>query len=157
MKKAFGILVSVVICECAGLIGSLFTRPSIAGWYAGLTKPSFSPPNWVFAPVWTVLYAMMGVAAYLVYEKGFKRPDVRKALAFFAVQLVVNVLWSIVFFGAHSLLGGVVVILPLWALILVTILRFSPLSKTAGYLLVPYFLWVSFATALTISYAALNR
>jgi benzodiazapine receptor len=157
MKKVFGILGSVLICECAGLIGSLFTRPSIAGWYAGLSKPSFSPPNWVFAPVWTVLYAMMGIAAYLVYEKGFKRPDVRKALAFFAVQLVVNVLWSIVFFGAHSLLGGVIVILPLWALILVTIMRFSPLSKTAGYLLVPYFLWVSFATALTISYAALNR
>jgi len=157
MKKVLGIIGSVLICECAGLIGSLFTRPSIAGWYAGLARPSFSPPNWVFAPVWTALYALMGIAAYLVYEKGFKRPDVRKALAIFAAQLVVNVLWSIVFFGAHSLLGGVVVILPLWALILVTILRFSPISKAAGYLLVPYFLWVSFATALTISFAALNR
>lgn len=157
MKKAFGILGSVLICEGAGLIGSLFTRPSIAGWYAGLTKPSFSPPNWLFAPVWTALYAMMGVAAYLVYEKRGQRPDVRKALAFFAVQLVVNVLWSIVFFGAHSLLGGVAVILLLWVLILVTILRFSKISKAAAYLLVPYFLWVSFATALTIAFAALNR
>ncbi len=157
MKKAFGILGSVLVCEAAGLIGSLFTRPSIAGWYAGLAKPSFRPPNWIFAPVWTALYALMGIAAYLIYEKGVKRADVRKALAYFAVQLVLNVLWSIVFFGAHSLLGGVIVILLLWALILATILLFSRISKAAACLLVPYILWVSFATVLTISFAVLNK
>ncbi len=157
MKKAFGILVSVVICEFAGMIGSLFTRPSIPGWFAGLTKPSFSPPNWLFAPVWIALYALMGVAAYLVYDKRDKSTGVRMALAFFAAQLLFNVLWSIVFFGAHSLSGGVFVILTLWALILVTILRFSRISKAAAYLLVPYILWVSFATVLTIAFAFINR
>lgn len=157
MKKAWGILGSIAICEIAGLIGSLFTRPSIPGWFAGLTKPSFSPPNWLFAPVWIALYALMGIAAYLVYEKRDKIPGVRMTLAFFAAQLLFNVLWSIVFFGAHSLSGGVFVILPLWALILVTILRFATISRAAAYLLIPYILWVSFATVLTIALAFTNR
>jgi translocator protein len=158
MKKALGIVVSIVVCELAGLIGSLFTRPSIPGWYAGLTKPSFNPPSWVFAPVWTALYAMMGLAAWLVYEKkGFGRPEGKKALTVFAVQLVLNTLWSIVFFGAHNILGAVIVIVILWAMILWTILLFHKISKAAAWLLVPYILWVSFATVLTISIYALNR
>jgi tryptophan-rich sensory protein len=157
MKKVLGILVFIVICELAGVVGSIFTTPSIPGWYAGLTKPTFNPPGWVFAPVWTILYAMMGLAAYLVYEKGPGRPEVRKALAVFAVQLVINTLWSIVFFGAHQILGAVVVIILLWVMILVTIRLFSKISGTAAYLLVPYILWVSFASVLTISLYTLNR
>jgi benzodiazapine receptor len=157
MKKALGILVSIVICELAGVIGSVFTTPSIPGWYAGLAKPSFNPPNWLFGPVWTALYALMGVAAYLVYEKGWKEGRVRKALAVFVVQLVLNALWSIVFFGAHMILGAAVVIVLLWATILASILLFSKISRTAAWLLVPYILWVSFATVLNISLYVLNR
>jgi len=157
LKKAAGIIVAIVVCELAGIIGSLFTTPSIPGWYAGLVKPSFNPPAWVFAPVWTTLYAMMGLAAWLVYEKGLKRPEVKKALAVFAVQLVLNTLWSIVFFGAHQLLGAVIVIVLLWAAILWAILLFLKISKAAAWLLVPYILWVSFATVLTVTIYVLNR
>jgi len=157
MKRPVGIVIAIVICELAGVIGSLFTMPSIPGWYAGLVKPSFNPPGWIFGPVWTALYAMMGVAAWLVYDKGFKRPEVRKALTVFAVQLVLNTLWSIVFFGAHQILGAVIVIILLWAMILWTILLFRKISKAAAWLLVPYILWVSFATILTVTIYALNR
>jgi benzodiazapine receptor len=157
MKKALGILGFVVICELAGFIGSVFTTPSIPGWYAALAKPPFNPPNWVFAPVWTTLYALMGIAAYLVYEKGPKKDEVRKALAVFAAQLVFNTLWSIVFFGAHMIFGAAIIIVILWGLIAVSIWLFSRISKVAAYLLVPYILWVSFATVLNISLYVLNR
>jgi benzodiazapine receptor len=157
MKKSVGIVVAIVICELAGLLGSVFTMPSIPGWYAGLAKPSFSPPNWIFGPVWTVLFALMGLAAYLVYEKGSKKPEVRRALTVFGVQLLLNVLWSIVFFGAHMILGALVIIVLLWAAILATILAFRGISKAAAGLLVPYILWVSFATVLNISLYVLNR
>ena len=157
MKRVAGIVVSIAVCELAGIVGSVFTMPAIPGWYAGLAKPSFNPPNWIFGPVWTLLYAMMGLAAYLVYEKGFKRPEVKKALAVFAAQLVMNTLWSIVFFGAHRILGAAVVIVLLWAMILATILLFHRISKAGAYLLVPYILWVSFATVLNASLYVLNR
>jgi benzodiazapine receptor len=157
MKKAARLVLAIVVCELAGLIGALFTTPSIPGWYAGLTKPPFNPPGWVFAPVWTALYALMGLAAWLVYEKGNKRAEVRKALAVFVVQLVLNTLWSIVFFGAHQLFGAVIVIVLLWLMILWTILLFRKISKAAAWLLVPYILWVSFATLLNVSLAVLNR
>ncbi len=157
MKKALRILITIAICEMAGVIGSVFTTPSIPGWYAGLAKPSFNPPNWVFGPVWTALYALMGVAAYLVYEKGWKEGKVRKALAVFAAQLVLNALWSIVFFGAHMILGAAVIIVLLWAMILASIVLFSKISRSAAWLLVPYILWVSFATVLNISLYVLNR
>lgn len=157
MKRVAGIVVSIAVCELAGIVGSVFTMPSIPGWYAGLAKPSFNPPNWIFGPVWTLLYALMGLAAYLVYEKGFKRPEVKKALAVFAAQLVLNTLWSIVFFGAHRILGAAVVIVLLGAMILATILLFHRISKAASYLLVPYIFWVSFATVLNVSLYVLNR
>jgi benzodiazapine receptor len=157
MKRAIGIVISVVICELAGIIGSAFTAPSIAGWYAGLTKPPFNPPNWIFGPVWTALYAMMGIAAYLVYEKGMKNKEVRRALAVFAGQLLLNTLWSIVFFGAHMILTAAVVIVLLWVGILASILLFRRISRPAAYLLAPYILWVSFATVLNSSLYVLNR
>lgn len=157
MKKALRILVFVLVCLLAGFIGSIFTTPSIPGWYAGLTKPSFNPPNWIFAPVWTTLYVLMGLSAFLVYEKGPKKRDVGTALAIFAVQLVLNALWSIIFFGAHLILGAAVLIVILWAMIVITIGLFSRISRAAAYLLVPYILWVSFATVLNISLYVLNR
>ncbi len=157
MKKAAGIVISIVACELAGIIGALFTTPAIPGWYAGLAKPFFNPPSGVFAPVWTALYALMGLAAWLVYDQGFKRPEVKKALTVFAIQLLLNILWSIVFFGAHQLFGAVVVIVLLWAMILWTILLFHEVAKTAAYLLIPYILWVSFAAVLTVAFFVLNR
>jgi benzodiazapine receptor len=157
MKRALRILAFILVCELAGIIGSFFTAPSIPGWYAGLAKPPFNPPGWVFAPVWTILYALMGLAAYLVYEKGPQRSDVRKALVVFAGQLLLNALWSVVFFGTHLILGAAVVIILLWGMIVGTIWLFSRLSKAAAYLLVPYILWVSFATVLNISLYVLNR
>lgn len=158
MKKAIRIIVFIVVCELAGIIGSIFTTPAIQGWYAGLTKPPFNPPNWIFAPVWTALYALMGISAFLVYEKkSVPGGAVRKALTVFAVQLVLNSLWSVVFFGAHMIFGAAVVIVVLWAMILATMVLFYGISKAAAYLLVPYFLWVSFATVLNISLYVLNR
>jgi translocator protein len=157
MKKPIGILVSILVCECAGIIGSLFTRPAIPGWFAGLVKSPLNPPSWLFAPVWIMLYALMGLSAYLVYEKGISRKEVKKALAVFVAQLVLNTLWSIVFFGAHMIFAAVIVIVGLWAMILATIVLFRRISRAAAYLLIPYLLWVSFATALNISLYVLNR
>jgi benzodiazapine receptor len=157
MRKTLTLIAFIVVCELAGILGSVFTMPSIPGWYAGLAKPAFNPPNWLFGPVWTLLYALMGLAAWLVYEKGVKSPDVKRALSVFAAQLILNALWSIVFFGAHMILGAAVVIILLWAMILLTSLLFRRISKPAAWLLVPYILWVSFASVLNVSLYLLNR
>jgi len=157
MKKAIRVLIFILICEGAGIIGSVFTMPSIPGWYAGLSKPPFNPPSWIFGPVWTILYAMMGLSAYLIYQSGIGKKEVKRALAVFAVQLLLNTLWSIVFFGVHMIFAAVIVILLLWGMILVTIIVFHRISKAAAYLLIPYILWVSFATVLNISLYILNR
>jgi tryptophan-rich sensory protein len=157
MKKAVTLILFIAVCELAGILGSLFTTPSIPGWYAGLIKPSFNPPNWVFAPVWTTLYALMGIAAWLVYERRRPGAGVKRALSVFAAQLIVNVLWSIMFFGAHQILGAFVLIVALWILIAATIQQFGKIAKPAAALLLPYILWVSFAAVLNASLYALNR
>ena len=149
-------VVSIVVCQGAGLIGGVATFPSIPTWYASLEKPAFNPPNWLFGPVWTTLYALMGIAAFLVWRQGIRKREVKIALGIFLVQLVLNSLWSIVFFGLHSLLGGLAVILPLWVAILLSIVAFYRISKTAGVLLIPYILWVSFATILNFFLWQLN-
>lgn len=149
-------VVSIIVCQGAGLIGSIATFPAIPTWYASLVKPPFNPPNWVFGPVWTTLYTLMGIAAFLVWRKGIRDRQVRIALAIFVVQLVLNVLWSVVFFGLHFLLGGFILIVILWVAILLSIIIFSRVSKVAGVLLIPYILWVSFATVLNFSLWSLN-
>lgn len=155
-KDIFKLVASLVACQCAGLIGSIFTKPAIPTWYATLEKPFFTPPNWLFAPAWITLYVLMGIAAFLIWRKGLNREGVKPALLIFLVQLALNALWSVVFFGFKSLLGGVIVIAVLWVAILFTILKFFHLSNAAGALLLPYILWVSFATALNISVLVLN-
>jgi len=150
------LVVSIVACQCAGLIGSIFTMPAIPTWYETLAKPSFTPPSWLFAPAWITLYVLMGVAAFLIWRKGLDIRNVKSALIIFLVQLVLNALWSAIFFGAKSLIGGAVVIVLLWIAILFTILRFFKISAAAGGLLIPYILWVSFASVLNISILALN-
>jgi benzodiazapine receptor len=147
---------SIAACEGAGLIGSVFTTPAITTWYVTLQKPTFTPPNWVFGPVWASLYALMGVAVFLIWRRGLQQDGVKAAFIIFWVQLVLNLMWSIVFFGLHSILGGVVVIIALWALVLITILRFFKISRVAGGLLVPYIVWLSIASALNVSIYMLN-
>lgn len=151
------LLASVVVAEGAGMIGSLFTTPSIPGWYASLAKPAFNPPSWVFAPVWTLLFLLMGVAVFLVWRKGTGIRQVRSALYVFAGQLVLNVLWSILFFGLHSPLAAFCEIIVLWLAICWTIVSFNRVSKAAAWLLMPYIFWVSFATLLNFSLMLLNR
>jgi tryptophan-rich sensory protein len=146
----------VLVCLIAGGIGSFFTFPSIQGWYSTLNKPFFNPPNWVFGPVWTLLYVLMGISAYLVYEKGFKQKKVRIALAMFDIQLFLNVLWSLLFFGLQSPLYGLLCIIALWFSIALTMAKFYKISRTAGSLMIPYLLWVSFASILNLFIWRLN-
>jgi len=157
MGNAVRLIVSIVVCECAGIIGSVFTTPAIPTWYAALEKPAFTPPNWLFAPAWGTLFFLMGVAAFLVWRKGSGKPQVRTALILFLAQLVLNIGWSVAFFGYECPLCGMVVILVLWVAILVTMLKFFRISVAAGALMVPYILWVSFATALNVAVYVLNR
>ena len=143
------------ICLGAGLLGMIFTSPAIPGWYASLVKPSFNPPNWIFAPVWNLLYTMMAAALFIV--SGTKSSRERSLAVYtFAGQLSLNAAWSAVFFGAQSPLGGLVVIILLWLAILLTIQRFRPISRYAAWLLVPYLLWVSFASVLNFFLWRLN-
>ncbi len=146
----------VVGTELVGNIGSLATFSQINSWYATLVKPSFNPPNWIFGPVWTILYALMGIALYLVWLKGLKKSEGRLALGAFALQLILNVKWSFLFFGLHWPLVAFVEIVLLWLAIVLTIRTFSIISKPAAWFLVPYLLWVSFAAALNFAIWYLN-
>jgi tryptophan-rich sensory protein len=156
LNDVLKLVISLIICQFAGFIGSLFTTPTIPTWYASLQKPTFNPPNWVFAPVWISLYFLMGISAFLVWRKGIENPQVNLALRFFIIQLVLNSIWSVLFFGLRSPLLGLVEIIILWTIILLTILYFFKVSKIAGILLLPYFVWVSFATVLNFSLWRLN-
>ncbi len=147
--NAWKLILAVIICELAGVIGSIFTFSSIPAWYSTLAKPGFTPPNWVFAPVWIILYALMGIAVYIVYESKVKNKSLKNmALSLFGIQLVLNAVWSIVFFGMHNTFGGLIIIALLWLSIAATMLKFYEINKTAYMLLIPYLLWVSIATAL---------
>lgn len=155
-RSLLALLVAVVVCEAVGLIGAVFTAPAIGGWYVALAKPALTPPGWVFGPVWTALYALMGVAAFLVWKRGWRRREVRIALAVFAVQLALNALWSFLFFGWHAPGIALVEIAFLWLAILATIVAFTRISRAAARLLVPYIAWVSFAAYLNYALWALN-
>jgi len=157
MVKTIKLSVSVLACLIAGFVGSVATMPSIPTWYASLQKPAFNPPNWIFGPVWTTLFIMMGVAAFLVWDKGLEKKEVRVALAVFGLQLILNVFWSVLFFGMQSPVYAFIDIIMLWASILATIIYFHGISAAAAYLLVPYILWVSFASILNLSIVILNR
>ncbi len=149
-------IIAIVFSELAGLIGSIFTAPAIRGWYTTLNKPSFNPPSWVFGPVWTTLFALMGIAAFLVWKKGWKRKDVKIALGIFIGQLVLNTLWSIIFFGLQNPGGAFVEVILLWLAIIATIIAFARISKAAAWLLAPYIAWVSFAAYLNFTIWMLN-
>ena len=148
---------SIIGCELVGIAATPFTTAGIYTWYNRIIKPSFQPPNWVFGPVWTILYALMGIAAYLVWEKGWEKREVKAALGIFGIQLVLNFLWSIIFFGNKAFGWAFVEIIVLWIFIALTIWKFYQISKTAAYLLIPYILWVSFASVLNGAIWWLNR
>jgi len=155
--RVFTFLASILVCQGAGVLGSVFTTPAISTWYAGLKKPPFNPPDWVFAPVWTTLFLLMGISLYLVWSKETPGKSKKAAVAAFAIQLALNSLWSFLFFGLHAPLLGLLDIVVLWSFILLTLLLFYHLSRPAAFLLLPYLLWVSFATALNYALFALNR
>lgn len=158
MNKITRILAIVVTCLAIGYFSGMVTRSAITTWYPTLVKPSFNPPNWVFAPVWIMLYIMMGVAGGLVWNRiDFEKETVKKALILFAVQLALNALWSYLFFGLKNpMLAGLEIIV-LWLLIYEAYIQFAKINKIAGYLFLPYLAWVSFAAVLNGCIWWLNR
>ena len=150
------LLITIFLCFMMGYLGSVATMQTLDRWYMTLVKPSFNPPNWIFAPVWSFLYLTMGIAAGLIWHKGWHRREVSNSLMFFLLQLVLNGLWSTVFFGMQSIQGGLVIILLLFISIVMTTLKFWPIQKFAGILMIPYVLWVAFATVLNTALLFLN-
>ncbi len=154
-RQLLGLAVFVAMVFAVAALGALFTSSAIPEWYAGLRKPSFTPPGWLFGPVWTLLYFSMAVAAWLVWRAGGLGAH-RAALALFAVQLALNAAWSPVFFGMHMIGAALAVIAVMWAAIGATIVLFWRVSPAAGMLLVPYELWVTFAAVLNAALWRLN-
>jgi tryptophan-rich sensory protein len=150
------LLVSIAVCQLAGIIGSVTTLGSITIWYTTLNKPSFAPPNWLFGPVWITLYLLMGISLYLIWSKGLQKKEVKIGIALFAIQLFLNAIWSPVFFGMHALQLSFYIILAMWFFIFLTIVKFYSISKPAAYLLIPYIGWVSIATVLNYFVWILN-
>ena len=156
MNKTIKFITAVLVCEGVGILGSILTIPSINTWYQALNKPSFSPPNWIFGPVWTTLYFLMGVAIFLILDKKITRAK-NNILILFSLQLFLNFLWSNIFFGLHLPLWAFIEIIFLWINILLLVILFWKYSKPASILLVPYLLWVSFASLLNLSIVILNK
>ncbi|UCG56494.1 MAG: tryptophan-rich sensory protein [Phycisphaerales bacterium] len=157
MKLAIRFIVCLVLVFSAAFLGSLFTRNAVSDWYANLNKPVFTPPNWLFGPVWTGLYVLMALSAALVWSKGLDKPAVRIALALFVVQLILNGLWTPLFFGLKMPLVAFVEIVLLWIAIVLTVAAFARVATIAALLLLPYILWTSFAAVLNFSIWLLNR
>ena len=158
MNKYVKIIIMVVTCLGVGYLSGFATQSSVDTWFQTLEKPVFNPPSWLFAPVWSTLYVMMGIAAGLVWDKiDLQREAVRNALIFFAVQLALNALWSILFFGLKNPLLALIEIVILWLMIYETYVKFAKIDRIAGYLFIPYLLWVSFAAVLNGSIWWLNR
>ncbi|MBU0530912.1 MAG: TspO/MBR family protein [Candidatus Uhrbacteria bacterium] len=158
MKKFLQLVAAVAIAHAAGVIGSFFTVTSVGTWYADLVRPEFAPPNWLFGPVWLTLFTLMGIAAWLIWiNKEKKLRECRKvALIFFGVQLGMNSIWSILFFGMQNPAAALFEIVMLWIMILATIIVFWKINKAASILLWPYLVWVSFAAYLNLMFVILN-
>ena len=154
-KSILPLLISILITLSAGFIGSFFTTSSITTWYAFINKPFFSPPNWLFAPVWTLLYILMGISAFLIWKKR-DNLKTKQAFIFYGIQLILNALWSIIFFGMHNPGLALLEIIILWLFILITLIKFYKINKIAGLLFIPYLLWVSFASILNYAIWMLN-
>jgi tryptophan-rich sensory protein len=158
MNKYTKISILIVTCLAIGYLSSIVTKSSVDTWYPTIIKPSFNPPNWVFPIAWTTLFVFMGIAGGLVWDKIKIKPDeVKKALVFFAIQLALNALWSLLFFGLRNPMLAMIEIILLWLMIYETFVKFNKIDKISGYLFVPYLLWVSFAAVLNVSIWWLNH
>ncbi len=159
MKLIFKIIIAVFVCLVLGGLSGIATVSEIKNWYLQLNKPSFNPPNWLFGPAWSTLYTFMGIAFALIWdrlEKANTKLLSANAIRFFLIQFVLNLLWSSIFFSLHLIAFALIEMLVLWVFILLTILHFYKINKFAGIILIPYILWVSFATLLTASILYLN-
>jgi benzodiazapine receptor len=156
MKKPLKLTLCIVACELAGASGAIFTATAINGWYAAIQKPPFNPPNWIFAPVWTFLFFLMGVSLYLILEKDLKDRIVKSALMIFIGQFILNIAWSFLFFGLQKPFDSFLEIIVLWFAILLMIIQFNKIDKKAAFLMIPYLLWVSFAAFLNLSVWIMN-
>ena len=160
-KNVIKFLIYLVICQGAGIVGSIFTVPAIKNWYVFLQKPSFSPPNWLFGPAWTIFYFLMAVSIFLIWSSSAKATDgqskkTKMVFRLFWIHLFFNAIWSILFFGLQSPLLGLFDIIILWVMIGILTFQFFKIKKLAGILFIPYWLWVSFATILNFFVYKLN-
>jgi tryptophan-rich sensory protein len=150
------LILSIILIEIIGSLGAIATTPAIPVWYSSLNKPFFTPPSWVFGPVWTSLFFLIGFALYLVWQEGLEKRSVRLAVYAFSIQMILNVLWSFLFFGMQNPLLGFIEIIILWFAILITIFKFYKVSRPAAYMMIPYICWVTIATALNLAVWLLN-
>lgn len=157
MNNVLRLIISIVIPLIIGGLSGFFTATGVDSWYQTIEKPSWNPPNWIFGPVWTALYVMMGISLYLVWKSDASLMNKKKAITLFAVQLILNFFWSLIFFTMQSPGWALVEIVILWLFILLTIFAFARISKAAAWLLVPYISWVSFASILTYTIWQLNN
>lgn len=148
--------ISILACLILGGLSGISTTSAITGWYSTLIKPSFNPPNWIFGPAWTLLYILMGISFALIWNKGIEKKEIKNALGIFVFQFVLNLVWSFLFFGMQNPAIAFLDIIVLWLAIIITIKKFFPINRTAAYLLIPYLLWVSFASLLNVSIWYLN-
>lgn len=156
MNSYLKLFISIFICLAIGGVSGYLTSNEIPTWYMTLNKPSFNPPNWIFAPVWTTLYILMGISFWLVWKSSTEEAVKNRAMVFFIIQLVLNFFWSIIFFSFHQLGFAMIEIVLMWIFILFSIISFYPISKAASYLLIPYICWVSFASVLNFAVWRLN-
>jgi translocator protein len=154
--RIYKFITSVILCFVVAFLGSVFTTPSITTWYADLNKPFFNPPNWIFAPVWTILYFLMAISLFIVWDKNIKNNKKENAIKIFMLQLILNLFWSLAFFGLHQPILALVTIYILWISIFMMIKAFLKISKISGNLQIPYLAWVSFASILNLAVIILN-
>jgi tryptophan-rich sensory protein len=150
------LVISLLLPHMAGIAGAFFTIPSVYIWYEGLVKPAFSPPNWIFGPVWFILYTLMGFSVYIIWESVYEYKNAREAVFLFWVHLLFNAMWTVLFFNLKDIALAFFDIMIIWVMIAVLMSRFYKISKTAAYLLVPYFVWVSYASMLNLFIWAMN-
>jgi tryptophan-rich sensory protein len=155
-KKIINIIVWVIICLAVSIMGGLFSRDASSDWYDELIKPQFTPPDWAFGVVWPFLYILMGIAASIIWQVGIHRKEVKTAVILFFAQLILNLIWTPIFFGLHMIALALVEIVILWCAIFLTIVTFWKVERLAALLLIPYISWVTFAIALNASIFILN-
>ena len=156
MNNSIKLIIAIAIPVAVGAISGFFTATGVESWFQTITKPSWNPPSWIFAPVWTTLYIMMGVALFLVWKSDSSDILKKTAITLLTIQLVLNFFWSFIFFDQHQIGWALVEIIAMWIFILLTIFAFGNISKLAAWLLVPYISWVSFATILNYTIWKLN-